>query len=67
MNEKGDVVMDEDNEAAIAYGWDYCVLLAKKSNILARRNPENFSYFAAAMYWSDYAWGTGSAKKVKSK
>ena len=42
-------------------------LLAKKSSILARRNPENFSYFAAAMYWGDYAWGTGTAKKVKQK
>lgn len=49
MNEKGDLIKDKDNKVAIAYGWDYCVLLAKKSSILARRNPENFSYFAAAM------------------
>lgn len=44
------------------YGWPKSVFLAKAESSSAQLSPENYSYFAAAMYWSDWFWGTGYAK-----
>ena len=44
------------------YGWAPSYYLAKFKNQEAQVSPENYCYFAAATYWSDWYWGTGYAK-----
>lgn len=53
--------MPKTGEEEQVFGWEKAVLMANQHEDTVIKSPENYSLFAATMFWSDYWWVTGKA------
>lgn len=46
------------------FGWENSILYAKEQPQNVIESPENYAFYAAMMFWSNFWWITGKAQTV---
>lgn len=67
LDAKGHKSPPVEGEDAGTYGWRASVNLGQYDSARAAVSPEAMSYFASAVYFDDWYWASGSAKKEAEK